>query len=208
MQQNDKGTLLKQNYDWLIRFGGKGDAIDFSREMFILCEAKLRHITECVENGDVTDSDFPAEVKRLRDMKNNDTYRYWHDNELAVPICKWDHAGYVNGIMDGSESFANAGNDGFYNLFSIRSDTLSFDMHMGDELFLPPTYYYNKIAYVKPTDVSNMLYIYPSAIGRPENYYARSFDTHVDRQEPYDFTVPEPNATNLDRDLAAYMQRI
>jgi hypothetical protein len=207
--QQEEDIRAKQNYDWLVRFPSKQEAVNYSREIFNLCQVKLNDIMNSVDSNQSLISDFPDEVARLCKKKNTipTNYRYWHD-DLAPLVCLWDHVGYVNTILDGTLGFEEAGNDGFFNLGSIRSETLSFDLNLGDEFFVPPNYYYNKIAYFKPTDVSNMFYIYPSVIGTPESYFIRSCASHVEREEPYDFTRPEPNEVNLDRELDAYMQRV
>jgi len=205
--QQDEDIQVKQNYDWLVRFTSKQEAIDYAHQMFLLCKVKLNDIMESVESNQTRISDFPDEVARLCKKKNTipSNYRYWHDDLMPV-VSLWDHVGYVNNILEGL-SFETAGG-GFLNLGSIRSETISFDLNLGDEFFIPPNYYYNKIAYFKSVDVNNMFYMYPSLSGTPESYFARSCTSHIEREEPYDFTRPEPKASDLDRELDAYMQYV
>lgn len=204
--QQEEDISAKQNYDWLIRFRSGQEAIDYAHQMFLLCEVKLDDIMKSVESNQTLISDFPEEVARLCAKKNTipANYRYWHD-DLAPLVCLWDHETYVDSLLNGTLTF-DMSNDCFFNLGSIRSETLSFDLNLGDEFFVPPNYFYNKIAYFKSVDVNNMFYIYPSLAGTPESYFARPCTSHLEREEPYDFTTPEPNEVNLDRELEAYMQ--
>ena len=199
--RHDEEIRAKQNYDWLIRFQDKEKAIHFAHEMFLLCQIKLELISGAVVGQN--ESEFPDEVARLIYKKNSlgYSYRYWHDDMLEPLVCLWDHAEFCRGLLNGSLNFEME--EGYFNLGSIRSETMSFDLYLGDEFFVPPPYYYDKLCYVSPVDANNMLDTYPLAGGIPENYFSRSYS---DREEPYDFTRPEPLVADLDKQLQEYMQ--
>lgn len=201
-----------QNYDWLIRFNSREEALLKAREIYTLSHGNLLSIMDSITGitpADVEEhaknSKFPEEVGRLlhKRMSLYEGYRYWQEDVLNPLTCTWDPVGNNDEILKGLEFPDDE--DGCFILASIRSESVCLDIHLGDGLFVPHFHYYDKIAYVTANDAIQMMTAFPDGTGTPEIYYGLTRDDHVQREEPYNFTRPNPTVEQLDAELDNYM---
>lgn len=202
----------RQNYDWLIRFNSREEALLKAREIYTISHGNLLSIMDSVTglgpkdlSAHIANSKFPEEVGRLLHKRTSlyEGYRYWHEDVLTPLTCTWDPVGNNDEVLKGID-FPDD-DDACFILSSIRSESVCFDIHLGDGLFVPHFHYYDKIAYVTADDAVKMMMAFPDAAGTPEVHYSLAKDTYVQREEPYNFTRPTPTVEELNAELDKYM---